>query len=230
MTDSPTCPLCAGADCTHYHRDARRVYLQCPRCALIFVPSAFHLGPAEERAVYDQHQNSPQDAGYRRFLSRLFTPLSAKLSPGACGLDFGSGPGPTLSVMFEEAGHSMAIYDPYYAPDTAVLADAYDFITATEVVEHLSAPGHELARLVGLLRPGGWLGLMTKRPTSHATFVHWHYILDPTHVSFYSDATFTWLAEHLGMQVEFPADDVVLLHKSAQGNKPVRWAGMVEWK
>ncbi len=218
MTERPTCPLCAAAHCSHYHRDARRDYLQCPCCALIFVPPAYHLGPAAERAVYDQHQNSPDDAGYRRFLSRLFTPLAAELAPGDRGLDFGSGPGPTLSVMFEEAGHPMAIYDPYYAPDSAVLAGEYDFITATEVVEHLAAPGRELERLVALLRPAGWLGLMTKRPTSHAAFAGWHYILDPTHVSFYSEQTLRWFATAYGLAVRFPADDVALLHKPLEGS------------
>ncbi len=209
----PTCPLCASADSALYHRDARREYHRCRRCTLVFVPPAFRLDPETERAVYDQHENSPEDPGYRRFLSRLFEPLQARLEPGASGLDFGAGPGPTLSVMFEEAGHRMAIYDPFYAPDASVLEAEYDFITATEVAEHLFAPGKELARLAALLRPGGWLGLMTKRVTDHAAFTRWHYILDPTHVSFFSEATFRWLADELGMSVEFPAADVALLHK-----------------
>ncbi len=208
-----TCPLCASADTALYHRDARRDYRQCRRCALVFVPPAFRLAPAAEKAVYDQHENTPEDAGYRRFLGRLFEPLRVRLAPGARGLDFGSGPGPTLSVMFEEAGHSMAIYDPFYAPDARVLEGEYDFITATEVVEHLFAPGEELARLAGLLRPGGWLGLMTKRVADRDAFARWHYILDPTHVCFFSERTFHWLADELGMTVAFPAADVVLLQK-----------------
>jgi hypothetical protein len=209
----PTCPLCASADTVFYHRDARREYQRCRRCDLVFVPPAWRLGPEEERAVYDQHQNSPDDPGYRRFLSRLVDPLLERLAPGARGLDFGAGPGPTLSVMFEEAGHPMAIYDPYYAPDASVLAGEYDFITATEVAEHLFAPGPELARLVALLRPGGWLGLMTKRVTNREAFAGWHYILDPTHVCFFSEASFRWLTDELGMSVEFPAADVALLQK-----------------
>ena len=209
----PTCPLCASGDTSVYHRDRRREYHQCHRCALVFVPPAFRLGPEEERAVYDQHENSPEDAGYRRFLSRLAEPLREKLAPGARGLDFGSGPGPTLSVMFEERGHPMAIYDPFYAPDAGVMMGEYDFITATEVVEHLFEPGRELARLSGLLRPAGWLGLMTKRVTDREAFTRWHYIVDPTHVAFFSEATFRWLAGEWGMTVEFPAADVVLLQK-----------------
>lgn len=208
-----TCPLCASTDTGHFHRDGRRDYHRCRRCALVFVPPEQRLGPEEERAVYDQHENSPHDLGYRRFLSRLFAPLHERLPPGARGLDFGSGPGPTLSVMFEEAGHPMAIYDPVYASDRSVLAGTYDFITASEVVEHLFEPGRELARLVALLPPGGWLGLMTKRVTDHYAFTRWHYIQDPTHVAFFSEATFMWLASHLDMHVEFPAPDVALLQK-----------------
>ncbi len=209
----PICPLCASEHTACYHRDARREYHRCRRCDLVFVPPAFRLGPEEERAVYDQHENSPGDPGYRRFLSRLVDPLRARLAPGARGLDFGAGPGPTLSVMFEEAGHPVAIYDPFYAPDARVFERTYDFITATEVVEHLFAPGEELARLAARLRPGGWLGLMTKRTAGREAFAEWHYILDPTHVCFFSEATFRWLADELGMTVAFPAADVALLHK-----------------
>jgi len=209
-----TCPLCASAETAFYHRDQRREYLGCRRCELVFVPPAYRLSPAEERAVYDRHENSPEDLGYRRFLARLADPLRERLAPGARGLDFGAGPGPTLSVMFEEAGHPMAIYDPFYAPDASMLARTYDFITATEVVEHLFAPGEELTRLAGLLRPGGWLGLMTKRVSDREAFARWHYILDPTHVCFFGEATFQWLADALGMSVEFPAADVVLLRKA----------------
>lgn len=216
----PTCPLCASPHPAPYHRDARRDYLQCRQCDLVFVPAEQRLGPDAEKAVYDRHENSPDDPGYRRFLSRLFEPLAARLSPGARGLDFGAGPGPTLSVMFEEAGHPMAIYDPFYAPDRRALEARYDFITATEVVEHLFAPGAELERLAGLLAPGGWLGLMTKRVRSPEAFAGWHYILDPTHVCFFSEASFRWLAARLDMSVTFPSDDVALLQRRDSPGDP----------
>ncbi|RDB44162.1 class I SAM-dependent methyltransferase [Halomonas sp. DQ26W] len=206
-----TCPLCGSCDTRHYHRDVRRDYHQCEQCELVFVPPAQRLAPDAEKAVYDQHRNSPGDTGYRQFLSRLYTPLRARLAPGACGLDFGAGPGPTLSVMFEEAGHPMAIFDPFYAPDPAALQRKYDFVTATEVAEHLFEPGRELKRLASVLRPAGWLGLMTKRVTTQQAFARWHYILDPTHVVFFSEATFVWLARHLDMRLELPAADVALL-------------------
>lgn len=213
MSQSLSCPLCSACGPVHYHRDMQRDYWQCDTCALVFVSPDQRLGSEDERAVYDLHENSPGDLGYRCFLGRLFEPLCERLAPGAHGLDFGAGPGPTLSLMFEEAGYSMTIYDPFYAPDASVFEHKYDFITATEVVEHLFAPGHEFKRLASLLRPGGWLGLMTQRVISPQAFANWRYIHDPTHVCFFSEATFLWLGEHLDMSVEFPANDVVLLYK-----------------
>ncbi|GHB08335.1 class I SAM-dependent methyltransferase [Modicisalibacter luteus] len=210
---SLSCPLCSNTYICHYHGDSRRDYWQCQTCQLVYVERSQHLAPAEEKAVYDRHENSPEDVRYRRFLSRLFTPLNERLVPGAQGLDFGCGPGPTLSVMFEEAGHPMALYDVYYAPDRQVLEGSYDFITASEVIEHLAEPGLVLTQLADRLAPGGWLGLMTKRVQVREDFARWHYILDPTHISFFSEATFEWLAAHLGMQVEFPDTDVALLYK-----------------
>ncbi|WP_346799199.1 class I SAM-dependent methyltransferase [Halomonas sp. Bachu 37] len=207
------CPLCAAPHPLHYHRDSRRDYYQCATCELVFVPPSQRLGPDQEKSVYDQHQNSPDDPGYRAFLGRLFEPLNKRLAPGARGLDFGSGPGPTLSVMFEEAGHPMAIYDPFYAPDSTVLEQHYDFVTATEVAEHLFEPGRELERLIDLLPAGGWLGVMTKRVQGREAFSRWHYILDPTHVCFFSEATFRWVGDCWGLEVEFPAADVVLLRR-----------------
>ena len=209
---APICPLCHAAEATSFFEDTRD-YNRCPTCRFVFVPPRFFLSPDEEREVYDQHENSPDDPGYRKFLSRLFEPMNARLPPGSHGLDFGSGPGPTLSVMFKEAGHTTAIYDPFYAPDAAPLTAQYDFITASEVVEHLHRPGEELSRLWSLLKPGGLLGIMTKRVIDQAAFSRWHYKNDPTHVAFFSTETFAWLADQWNAKLDICGDDVVLLEK-----------------
>lgn len=217
-TAATPCPLCDQAETRDYHQDRRRPYLQCPRCDLVFVPPLFHPTPAEERAEYDLHDNRPDDPGYRRFLSRLFEPMVDRLraggqEPSAQGLDFGCGPGPTLSVMFEEKGFAMDIFDPFYAPDCPWQTRSYDFITATEVVEHLHHPGRELDRLWTRLRPGGYLGLMTKRVQSRDAFSRWHYKNDRTHVAFFSEATFFWLARHWNADFELTGPDTVMFEK-----------------
>ena len=112
----------------------------------------------------------------------------------------------------------MALYDPFYAPGKSVLSASYDFITLSEVAEHLAEPGLELDRLWRLLKPGGWLGIMTKRVRDRAAFRTWHYITDPTHIAYFSEATFHWLAAHWPSNgrpatLEIIGDDVVLLQK-----------------
>lgn len=207
------CPLCASGRTKLFHCDARREYIRCGQCRLVFVPSRYFLSTEDEKSCYDLHHNDPADAAYRRFLGRLFNPLVEKLSPGARGLDFGSGPGPTLSRMLTEAGFATAIYDPFYAPDASVWSVQYDFVTASEVVEHLHRPLADLSRMWNVLKLGGWLGIMTKRVRDAAAFAGWHYKNDPTHVIFFTEATFAWLASHWSAELEIIGPDVVLLRK-----------------
>lgn len=210
-----TCPLCRTHDVSGYCRDERRDYYSCRVCGLVFVPQRQFLSREEEKDRYDLHRNSPEDPGYRRFLNRMFLPLQQWLAPGSEGLDFGSGPGPTLSRMFEEAGHSMSIFDPFYANAPSLLEQQYHFITATEVVEHLRDPMTELQRLWSCLKEGGLLGIMTAHLATREAFPRWYYKNDPTHVCFYSRETFAWLGRTWGAGVTFTDDDVVFFRKRA---------------
>ena len=171
------------------------------------------LNAAGERAYYQTHQNTVDDPGYRQYLSRLATPLLPRLAPGSHGLDYGCGPGPALAAMLAEAGFAITTYDPYYADYPERLQQRYDFVTCTEAIEHFYHPGREWRRLLALLKPGGWLGLMTKLARDQAAFANWHYKQDPTHVSFFSRETFLWLAARDGLGIEFIGADVILLHK-----------------
>ena len=211
MAGDMQCPLCSAAAATPFHADKRRRYLCCESCSLVFVPPAFFLSREAERAEYDLHRNAIGDPGYRAFLSRLAKPLLARLPPASRGLDFGCGPGPALAHMLREAGHEVALYDSFYAPVPDVFDGRYDFICATEVVEHLHAPGRELARLWSLLEPGGWLGVMTKLVRDRAAFSRWHYKNDPTHVCFFSERTWQWWAQRQGAALEIIGADVILL-------------------
>lgn len=211
----PPCPLCRREAARFYHRDKLRDYYQCAECALVFVPAQFQLSPADEHAYYDLHENTLEDAGYRQFLSRCYEPLLKALPARSYGLDFGCGAAPLLAQEMRKAGHQMETFDLFYQPDRSVLNHSFDFIVATEVVEHLAAPGDELERLWGRLRPGGILALMTKLVLSPERFANWHYIRDPTHICFFSTRTFEWLAQRLGASLEFVDGDVIFLRKSA---------------
>lgn len=216
LSNAFTCPLC-GNTTWPWHTDRVRSYYRCGTCTLVSVPPAWHLDPAAEKAHYDLHENDPADPAYRRFLSRAADTVTNRVPPPAHGLDFGAGPGPALPVMLAEQGYRIDIFDPFYAPDETPLTRQYDFITSTEVFEHLRQPGREFERLHACLVAGGWLVVMTKRVRDVTSFADWHYTRDPTHVSFFSEQTFAWIASRYGMDLEIAGPDVVALrrHKAA---------------
>lgn len=205
------CPLCCSEKPAPFCTDRRRAFFQCSECDLIFVSPDDRLPPGEEKKRYDLHQNDPADSNYRNFLNRLFQPLEKKLRPGSYGLDFGSGPGPTLSVMFEEAGHACENYDLHYANDPALLERPYDFLVCSETMEHLYRPGEEFKRFLKLVKPGGWMGIMTQfHDEAPVPFQRWHYKDDDTHVCFFSKKSFQALEKIYRLSAEFHPNCVVL--------------------
>lgn len=205
------CPLCDHSQCEFYHRDKKREYLQCQQCDLVFVPPAFHLSSEMEKAEYDKHENDVNDSGYIQFLSRMLLPVLARIDKHSHGLDLGCGPAPALAAQFEQQGHKMSLYDLYYYPDPLVLEQQYDFVTCTEVIEHIAQPKYFIAMLLDLLKPGAVLGLMTKLVISQERFAIWHYKNDPTHICFYSKNTFAFIAAQYDLALEFIGQDVILL-------------------
>jgi len=210
----PRCPLCGSDGIDPFYEDTARVYLRCMYCRLVFVPKNYWLSPEDEIAIYDLHENNAQDQGYRQFLSRLCTPLLEKLDSNQKGLDFGCGPGPTLSAMLEKQGHQVDLYDLYFYKDISVFQNRYDFICTTEVVDHLHDPDQEFSAMFKMLKPGGWLGIMTKLVIDEHVFRNWHYIRDMTHILFFSRTTFDYLGQRFDAEVNFVASDVKLLNKN----------------
>lgn len=208
-----SCHLCNHPSPSIFSKNHLYIYLHCDNCDLVFVKPEERLTPSEEKKRYDQHENNPDDERYREFLNQLFEPLNNLLPPQSPGLDYGSGPGPTLSIMFEEAGHPMDIYDPFYANDPYVFKKTFQFITSTETVEHFYNPRDEFRKLWKMLTPGGYLGLMTLLRPTHKPFKKWHYINDDTHVSLYSKKTFKWLAQEWNANLTFYGNRVILFQK-----------------
>ena len=169
------CPVCLDAAPSPFQRLGQLDYWRCTACEATFLDPGHHPSRDAEHAHYLHHENDPDDPRYRKFLAKLSDPLLERLSPNQTGLDYGCGPGPALAAVMREAGHRVALYDPFFAPDPAPLAERYDFITCTEVAEHFHQPAAEFDRLDGMLRPGSWLGVMTCFQTDDAKFVDWHY-------------------------------------------------------
>lgn len=113
-----------------------------------------------------------------------------------------------------EKGFKVRNYDPFFFPDPGALLCAYDFITCTEVVEHLHAPRETFDLLRQVLRPGGVLGLMTSLIQPDTNFSTWAYARDPTHVVFYRPATLRWIARAYGWRLTSDDRRVALLERS----------------
>ena len=211
---TPVCPLCGDVPSSVRTAHGRRFH-DCALCRLVFADRAELLDADAERARYETHENDPGDPRYRAFLERLAAPLAERLSPGAEGLDFGCGPGPTLSLMLSERGFPTADWDPFFRPDPALLERTWDFVACSEVLEHLARPLESLEIVDRLLRPGGWFGVMTGLLEDDVDFESWWYVRDPTHVAFYRPRTLRWIARRFDWAMERPAPNVVLFRRGA---------------
>ena len=187
--------------------------MDCGVCQLVFLAPGERPSPEDEAAEYALHQNDPADPSYRAFLDQLAAPMAARLPAGARGLDFGCGPGPTLSIMLSERGFPCADYDPLFRPEPALLDQTWDFIACSEVVEHLHEPGAEFDRLDRALAPGGLLGIMTSLLTPEIDFAAWSYRRQPSHVVFYRPGTMAWIAAWRGWSMEILGGNIVFFTK-----------------
>ncbi len=210
------CSLCKSENHEFFFRDKFREYFRCSVCSLIFVSPEFHVSREDEKARYEEHNNDPNDKGYRDFLERIFAPIKERFPNGAYGLDFGCGPTPLLASILKENGFEMEVYDPYYAPDKTVLDRKYDFVVLTEVLEHLSKPLREFDKLLSMIKPGGSLAVMTLPFDNTIDFRGWHYKNDTTHICFFSAETFDWLSKHLGLSYERIGKDIFIFETEGQ--------------
>ena len=196
-----------------------RAFHHCPACDLLQMAHADRMDAKKEAARYLKHNNSSRTKGYTAFLERLLMPVLRELEQRGCppgkanGLDFGSGPYPMLAELMAEHGYPVEIYDPLFAPrDRAWLLDhQFDFILCCETAEHFYHPVEEFELMTKILAPRGFLGITTSLCRVVSKISTWHYAQDETHVALYSEKTMHWIADHFGLNISFPAHDVIFL-------------------
>lgn len=188
------CPLCDSSLLLETVKgpDARG-YRRCVNCSLLFVEPHFLLSKEEEKKQYLTHNNGIEHQGYVAFLNQAVEPALPLLYPNMHGLDFGCGPVPTLSIMLRQHGFVCDDYDPIFFPELPT--KTFDFIFATECFEHFFSPAKEIANIANLLNPQGYIIIMTETWTSVDAFKTWRYAKDDTHVSFFHNRTFEFIAQ-----------------------------------
>lgn len=188
--------------CKHTHNALVETdFFRCLNCDSILRMKEKLPEPEKEKLRYEKHQNTEENHGYLNFLSPVFHYVVQNIPLTSVGLDFGCGPNPVLANLLKEKGYSLNLFDPFFYSDAHVLDKEYDFIICTEVVEHFHHPYQEFERLSKLLIREGKLLIMTDMHKPTIDFKSWYYKNDFTHVVFYSQKTFDFIAKHFGFEI-----------------------------
>ncbi|KAK5577151.1 hypothetical protein RB653_002089 [Dictyostelium firmibasis] len=115
-----------------FSKRLNKLYYGCGECGLVYMHPHFHVENSKEKDRYELHKNSPTDEKYKSFLLPCVEKLKDLLEKELkefdddndkkeekknqfIGLDYGCGPGPTLSLMFKEiTNFNVENYDPYF--------------------------------------------------------------------------------------------------------------------
>ncbi len=212
------CKICDNKKLNELELD--EVYYHCDNCDLIFIDEDGIIDSNEEKERYAEHDNSHENTGYvnmfKGFIDKVLEPYVG-LDQVEAALDFGCGPGPVLADLLKAKGISVDIYDPFFFPEKVFRGKKYDLITSTEVFEHLKNPLKELELLVGHLKEGGYLALMTSFHPGPDKFKDWWYNWDPTHITFYNHNTFEEIAGRNPLEIVFEDGDKYCLFQRILG-------------
>ncbi len=209
------CILCGSAAAfpLDFVKPAKRIFLHCPQCDLIFVPESHHLSPDQEVSRYKMHRNTLSNEGYVGMFLEKIAMLHQYCPQVKSVLDYGCGPSPVLAELLKREGFSCDIYDPYFFP--LFPESSYDLVISTEVFEHLRDIRQELHKICTLIKQGGYLAIMTSLHDDVSDFENWWYASDPTHICFFGGSTFDWLAKEFGFEITFrDTKNFIILKKS----------------
>lgn len=189
----------------------------CPECKLVFKSPENFWSHEQDVARYTTHNNNSSDKGYVDFLAKLLVPLKPLLPKKFTALDFGCGPGPTLSILLEEIGGDVENFDPIFFPDAHLLVpETYDLVTSTEVVEHFKNPKQDWETLVSLVKDDGLLAIMTLLYSKDIDFKSWWYKNDHTHVVFYQAETINYIAELYNLEIIYTDNKSIIIFKKLE--------------
>lgn len=204
--NSPVCGGC-GSNCQPFDSGVllRRIevqYFRCTKCGLV---------RTEEPTWLDQAYSTPiasMDVGLLTrclMLADVTEAVVRTLSPRSRGLDWAGGYG-VLTRLLRDRGLDFHHYDPFTRNVFAgglegSPLEKWDLVTLYEVLEHLTNPIVDLAPLGA----GSPLLLFTTEvlpEPAPRVGSWWYYALEGgQHVSFYTMASLTMLAERLGMEL-----------------------------
>ncbi|PRX49614.1 class I SAM-dependent methyltransferase [Salegentibacter salegens] len=193
------CILCEGST-KEFWKSKNREFVECTNCGGIQLLPQYYISKKAEEERYLTHNNDVEDRGYQDFVSPITSRILKDFSTKHSGLDYGCGTGPVAANILEKQGYYIALFDPFFYPNTKVLNTTYDFIICCEVMEHLYEPKREFSELAARLNPNGKLYCKTSIYSKETDFDNWYYKNDRTHVFFYTAKSLKWIKNNLGFK------------------------------
>lgn len=209
------CPLCHGTKNHFFYQNDIGKYALCENCELIFLTQANRLTLEREKERYLTHENNIEDVRYREYLEKTFLHIKDRVQTSMKGLDFGCGPTLSMSEVLKPQGFQIDAYDPLFFPRELKDKNVYDFVIMSESLEHFYHPDRELNLVDQLLKENGLLLIRTERHKGEEHFKTWYYHRDPTHVIFFNDETFRYVAKLKKWKLEFNSSNVVVFNKGS---------------
>jgi len=258
-----SCPACSGTASESVgmpalgfnDRHGDRIFVQppysilrCLECDLYFKSRTLPLDQlddlyaAMESATFEHDGDFPTD--------HILQAALARLPRGSRVLDFGCSTGrvlrpfaSTLACLGVEpnaqaaaVARSRGIQVQPFDQLRERYAGSIDAIVVSDVYEHLPHPLAPMAELAALLKPGGWLAIVTGNADAIASreFVgeFWYFRL-ASHLHMLSERHLAWLAGHIGLEVsrlrrcchyEIPAAERLQQHVRAFAYRTFRLA------
>lgn len=193
---------------------ADKYYFICSTCGSYLKDQKYYINDEQEKTRYEEHNNDVNDPGYQKFTSPITQAVLENFKPAHLGLDYGCGTGPVISKVLKNNGYQVKLYDPYFYSDNDYLSHTYDYIFSCEVFEHFHQPNLELTKLISLLKPNGYLLILTHLFDPKINFGSWYYRNDQTHVFIYTANTIQYIAENYPLTIEKTSERLTIFKKT----------------
>jgi len=195
------CNLCHASDCPRLNTNGKRTFHYCGRCQLISAPPHEHLSLFEEKQRYSHHRNFADNPDYVRYLTEFSREIDRIPTEHPAILDFGSGPEYVLARVLREKGMLCEPYDPLYGIGKEALLKQYDIVILCETIEHLRDLRAELRLCGRICKKTGYIVIRTQHYATKESVPSWWYAIDETHINFFNDYSFSYMASLLDMKV-----------------------------
>lgn len=198
--EKQSCPVCESGSLQGLESHGRPFYF-CSKCEYVFQSPEARPSFEEEKSRYLEHNNDIEDPRYIKYLKKTWKQLEPP-NQGRVVLDYGCGPTKGLEMLLG-AKYQVLSFDPIFWPqDLSLESGSVDVVFCSEAIEHVFSPSLVFDQWNQLLKPGGAIVLRTCFHPGPESMKDWWYASDETHIGFFNQSTFEWIAKNWGWRLD----------------------------